>query len=99
MIKDLKAFEAWFIAGSQHLYGDEVLKQVDAHSKQIAGFIYNAKQIPVKVRFKAVVKSTEEINAVCKEANGSNNCIGIIAWMHTFSPAKMWIGGLKKLQK
>ena len=92
MIKDLKTFEVWFVTGSQHLYGDEVLKKVDEHSKQIAGFINNAKQIPVKVRFKAVVKSAEEINAVCKEADAANNCIGIIAWMHTFSPAKMWIG-------
>ena len=57
------------------------------------------KQIPVKVVFKPTVKSTEEIYNVCQEANVTNNCIGIIAWMHTFSPAKMWIGGLKILQK
>lgn len=99
MIKDLKSLEVWFITGSQYLYGDEVLKQVDEHSKQIAGFINNAKSIPVKIRFKSVVKSAEEINGLCKEANNANNCIGIIAWMHTFSPAKMWISGLKKLEK
>lgn len=99
MIKDLKAFEIWFITGSQHLYGDEVLKQVEIHSKQIAKFFDEAKQIPVKIKFKAVVKSAEEINGACKDANAANNCIGIILWMHTFSPAKMWINGLKNLQK
>lgn len=99
MIRDLKSFEVWFITGSQHLYGDDVLKKVDEHSKLIAGFFDKEKSISVKVRFKAVLKSAEEINAVCGEANAANNCIGIIVWMHTFSPAKMWIGGLKKLQK
>ncbi|MBS1503076.1 MAG: L-arabinose isomerase, partial [Bacteroidetes bacterium] len=96
---DLKQFEVWFITGSQHLYGEETLKQVAEHSQQIARSLDSAKQIPVKVIFKPTVKSPEEIYQVCQEANTAKNCIGIITWMHTFSPAKMWIGGLKILQK
>lgn len=96
---DLKQYEIWFVTGSQHLYGDETLKKVAEHSQQIAKSLDDNKQIPVRVVFKPTVKSTEEIYAVCQEANNAKNCIGIIAWMHTFSPAKMWIGGLKILQK
>jgi len=96
---DLKEYEVWFITGSQHLYGEETLKKVAEHSQQIAKSLDSAKQIPVKVVFKPTVKSPEEIYSICQEANTSKNCIGIIAWMHTFSPAKMWIGGLKILQK
>ena len=91
--------ELWFVTGSQHLYGDETLKQVAAHSEQIAASLNNSKFIPVKVVFKPTVKSPEEIYKVCQDANSTKNCIGIIAWMHTFSPAKMWIGGLRILQK
>jgi L-arabinose isomerase len=96
---DLKQSEVWFITGSQHLYGEETLKQVAEHSQQIARSFNTAAQIPVQVVFKPTVKSTEEIYSIIQEANTSKNCIGIIAWMHTFSPAKMWIGGLKILQK
>lgn len=96
---DLKKVELWFVTGSQHLYGEETLRQVAAHSQTIAAALNNAAQIPVTVVFKPTVKTTEEIYAICQEANQSKNCIGIIAWMHTFSPAKMWIGGLKILNK
>jgi L-arabinose isomerase len=96
---DLKEYEVWFITGSQDLYGEETLKQVAAHSQQIAQSLDAAKQIPVKVVFKPTVKSPEEIYSLCQEVNTAKNCIGIIAWMHTFSPAKMWIRGLKILQK
>lgn len=99
MLKDLKHLEVWFITGSQHLYGEETLKQVATHSQEIAAFLDSAKAIPVKVVFKPTVKSPEEIYATSQEANNTQNCIGIIAWMHTFSPAKMWINGLKILQK
>src|ERR1700741_2865364 len=98
-MKNLKILEVWFVTGSQHLYGEETLKKVAEHSKEIATLLNNAKQIPVNVIFKPTVKSPEEIYAVCQEANATTNCIGIIAWMHTFSPAKMWVGGLKILQK
>lgn len=98
-MKDLKHLEVWFVTGSQHLYGEETLKQVAAHSEEIARSLDTAASIPVKVVFKPTVKSTEEVTAICAEANVAKNCIGIIAWMHTFSPAKMWITGLKILQK
>jgi L-arabinose isomerase len=96
---DLKKLEVWFVTGSQHLYGEETLKQVAAHSQTIAKSLSQAKQIPVTVVFRPTVKSPEEIYATCQEANTTTNCIGIIAWMHTFSPAKMWIGGLRTLKK
>src|SRR5436305_1655665 len=96
---DLKNLEVWFVTGSQHLYGEETLKQVAEHSQTIAKALNDAQQIPVKIIFKPTVKTPEEIYDVCLEANTAKNCIGIIAWMHTFSPAKMWIGGLKILQK
>lgn len=98
-MEDLKRLEVWFVTGSQHLYGEETLKQVAEHSTQIAKSIDKDPAIPVRVVFKPVVKSPEEIYQVCQEANTTATCIGIIAWMHTFSPAKMWIGGLKVLQK
>ena len=95
----LKKLEVWFVTGSQHLYGEETLRQVAAHSQTIAAALDAAPQIPVKIVFKPTVKTPEEIYHICVEANNAKNCIGIIAWMHTFSPAKMWIGGLKALQK
>jgi len=96
---DLKKLEVWFVTGSQDLYGEETLRQVAEHSQQIARSLNVAGQIPVQVVFKPTVKSSEEIYNVLQESNHTPNCIGIIAWMHTFSPAKMWIGGLKVLQK
>ena len=96
---DLKAFEVWFITGSQDLYGEETLKQVAEHSQQIAAALNSAQQIPVKVVYKPIVKSSDEIYATLLAANTAPNCIGIITWMHTFSPAKMWIRGLSILQK
>jgi L-arabinose isomerase len=96
---DLKKLEIWFITGSQHLYGDETLKKVAEHASIIAKSFNTNPRIPVSVEWKPVVKTAEEIYAICSEANVSGQCIGIITWMHTFSPAKMWIGGLKILQK
>lgn len=96
---DLKQFEIWFVTGSQHLYGEETLRQVAEHSQQIAQSLDQAGQVPVKVVFKPVVKTTEEIYRICQDANVAENCVGVVAWMHTFSPAKMWIGGLKILKK
>lgn len=96
---DLKTLEVWFVTGSQHLYGEETLKQVAQHSQTIATSLNNASPIPVTVIFKPTVKTPEEIYSICLEANTAKNCIGIITWMHTFSPAKMWINGLKILQK
>jgi len=98
----MKAFEnseVWFVTGSQHLYGEETLKKVAEHSQEIATALNNAAAMPVNIVFKPTVKSPEEIYAVCAEANASSRCIGIVTWMHTFSPAKMWIRGLNILQK
>ncbi|MDN3548404.1 L-arabinose isomerase [Mucilaginibacter aquaedulcis] len=96
---DLKTFEVWFITGSQDLYGEETLKKVAEHSQQISSGLGNAAQIPVRIIYKPVVKSTEEIYNTLQQANIAENCIGIITWMHTFSPAKMWIRGLSILKK
>lgn len=96
---NLKQFEVWFVTGSQHLYGEETLKQVDAHSQIIADFLDKAQSVPVRVVFKPVVKTPDEIYAICQAANVAPNCVGIVTWMHTFSPAKMWIRGLNVLKK
>ena len=98
-LPDLRELEVWFVTGSQHLYGEETLRQVAEHSQQIAASFNDAGEISAKVVYKPIVKSTEEIHSICQEANSAKNCIGLIAWMHTFSPAKMWIGGLKILHK
>ena len=96
-MKDLKHLEVWFVTGSQHLHGEETLNKVAAHSSEITASLNESKAIPVTIVFKPTVKSPEEIYNVCLEANTKANCIGIITWMHTFSPAKMWINGLKIL--
>ena len=93
----LKSHEVWLVAGSQNLYGSEVLDQVKSNSKKIAKF-FNDK-ISVKVKFYDVVTSPELILELSQKANANNNCIGLILCMHTFSPAKMWIDGLINLNK
>ncbi|MDD2381063.1 MAG: L-arabinose isomerase [Mariniphaga sp.] len=92
-------YEIWFVTGSQHLYGEETLKQVDTNSAEIVKGLNEGKKLPVQVIFTPVVKTPTEILEVCIKASASTNCIGLITWMHTFSPAKMWIGGLKALTK
>jgi L-arabinose isomerase len=89
----------WFITGSQHLYGPETLETVAGHSQQIAEALDRVDQIPARVVFKPVLTGPDAIRTICREANADDACIGIIAWMHTFSPAKMWIGGLSELRK
>jgi L-arabinose isomerase len=98
-MESLKQNEIWFITGSQHLYGEEALGQVAEHAKTIAQELNNSPLIAVTVVFKPIVTTTEEIYAICQEVNQAKNCIGIITWMHTFSPAKMWINGLRILNK
>ncbi len=99
MVQDLKTLEAWFVTGSQHLYGEKTLRQVDLDSREIVSALDQSREIPVKIVFKPVLTTAEAILALCREANNTENCIGLITWMHTFSPAKMWIGGLKTLSK
>lgn len=96
---DLTQYEIWFVTGSQHLYGPETLEQVAAHSREIAATLDAAASIPVKIVFKPVLTTPEAIHKLCLEANAAPDCIGLITWMHTFSPAKMWIGGLTALKK
>lgn len=96
---DLSKNEVWFVTGSQHLYGSETLQQVALHSAEITKGLNADTKIPVNLVFKPVVKTVEEIRGLCEEANTMDNCVGLILWMHTFSPAKMWIAGLKTLQK
>lgn len=96
---DFNTLEVWFVTGSQHLYGEETLKQVDADSAEIVKGLNISGKMPVKIIFKPVVKTPDEILDICVQASADKNCIGVITWMHTFSPAKMWIGGLKALSK
>jgi L-arabinose isomerase len=98
MIK-LNPTEIWFITGSQHLYGPETLKQVAENSQIIVAELSATKKLPMSLVFKPVLKTPEEIRTLCQEANSSPQCAGLILWMHTFSPAKMWIGGLSLLDK
>jgi L-arabinose isomerase len=96
---NLKELEAWFITGSQHLYGGEALERVAEDSKKIAQSLADSDKIPIKVVYKPVLTTPEAIYQLCMEANMAKNCVGLIKWMHTFSPAKMWIAGLKALRK
>ncbi|MGW8316314.1 MAG: L-arabinose isomerase [Bacteroidales bacterium] len=96
---DLKSLEVWFATGSQDLYGEETLKQVERDSREIASALNESSQIPVRVLFKPVLTTPDAIHALCQEANNTASCIGLITWMHTFSPAKMWIAGLRALSK
>jgi L-arabinose isomerase len=96
---DLTQFEVWFVTGSQHLYGPETLEQVANHSRAIARALDDAAAIPVRVVFKPVLTTPDEIARLALEANAAGNCVGLVAWMHTFSPAKMWIRGLQALRK
>jgi L-arabinose isomerase len=94
-----KNIEVWFVTGSQHLYGEETLKKVAEHSKEIAAAFDKSSQIPVKVVFKPVLTTPDAITQLCIDANAAKDCIGLITWCHTFSPSKMWINGLRILNK
>ncbi len=91
--------EIWFVTGSQHLYGPKVLDQVAANSQEIAQGLTGSDKVSAKIVAQPTVKTPEEILEVCQRANNDHNCVGLILWMHTFSPAKMWIAGLKALNK
>ncbi|MGQ8364493.1 L-arabinose isomerase [Glaciecola sp. 1036] len=91
--------EVWFVTGSQDLYGPKVLATVANNSEAMVNGLNKVANLPVKLVCKPTVKSPEEIYTVCQQANSDSKCVGLILWMHTFSPAKMWIGGLNALQK
>ena len=97
MTSDLGTREVWFLTGSQELYGEQTLRQVAEQSRGIADELAGA--LPVRLVWKPVVTSPEAIRRVCLDATADDDCIGVIAWMHTFSPAKMWIAGLDALRK
>ncbi|MFL6450521.1 MAG: L-arabinose isomerase [Bryobacteraceae bacterium] len=96
---DFKALEVWFVTGSQHLYGEEALAEVARHSEEMAKGLASSPELPVRVVFKPVMTTPESMLALCREASNTRNCVGLILWMHTFSPAKMWIAGLRALTK
>ncbi len=95
----LSDYQIWFLTGSQHLYGPEAIEQVGAHSREIAAYLDDLAEIPLQVVYKPVLTTPEEILAACSDANTDTQCVGVVAWMHTFSPAKNWIAGLTTLQK
>jgi L-arabinose isomerase len=96
---DLSPLEVWFVTGSQHLYGPGILATVEEHAGLIAQALRTSSHIPVNVVCKPVMTGTESIFQLCLDANASTNCIGLITWMHTFSPARMWIAGIRALDK
>ncbi len=98
-MKPYESMEAWFVTGSQALYGEEALQQVAANAGRIVDALNASHKLPVNIVFKPVLKTADAISQLIQEANGSSNCVGLVAWMHTFSPAKMWIRGLTALQK
>lgn len=95
----LRHYEFWFVTGSQDLYGPETLEKVAEHSQHMTAGLDANGSIPYKIIFKPVLKNPEAIRRLCIEANSDESCAGLITWMHTFSPAKMWIAGLSELRK
>jgi len=91
--------EVWFLTGSQELYGQETLNKVAEHSREIAASLDGSGKLPVRVVWKPTLKGPDAISQMCLEANAAPACVGVITWMHTFSPSKMWIRGLTQLAK
>jgi len=96
---DLTQYEVWFVTGSQHLYGSKTLEEVAEHSREIAAALGASAHLPVQVVFKPVLITPDAIRELCLQANSTKACVGLVTWMHTFSPAKMWIAGLSLLKK
>ncbi|GAA0309658.1 L-arabinose isomerase [Gracilibacillus halotolerans] len=95
----VKPYKFWFVTGSQHLYGDETIQEVVNNSREVVKGLNEVGQLPFEIEFKEVLTTANDIHAFMVKANNDENCAGVITWMHTFSPAKMWIAGLKALQK
>ena len=96
---NLKDYHVWFVTGSQHLYGEEALRQVEEDAKTVAHSLNDVAEIPVTIVHKPVMTNSESIRRLIAEANADDKCIGLVMWMHTFSPARMWIAGLNMLRK
>ncbi|TBL53030.1 L-arabinose isomerase [Obesumbacterium proteus] len=90
--------EVWFVIGSQHLYGQRTLQQVKEQAEKVVAHL-NQSGLPVKLVQKPLATTPDEITALCRDANYQDNCLGLLVWLHTFSPAKMWINGLRRLEK
>ncbi|MFD1848606.1 L-arabinose isomerase [Oceanobacillus bengalensis] len=95
----LRPYEFWFVTGSQHLYGEEAIQEVERHSVEMVTGLNEKGNFPSKIIFKSVLTNASDIHKLMLEANADENCAGLITWMHTFSPAKMWIAGLDALKK
>jgi len=99
MVKAFENFEIWWITGAQLLYGGDAVVQVDGHSKEMVEGLNNSGRLPIKVVYKGTANSSKEVADLMAQANNEKKCVGVITWMHTFSPAKMWIHGLQILHK
>lgn len=98
-MKTFDSYEVWWVTGAQLLYGGDAVVAVDSHSKEMVEGLNNSGNLPVKVVYKGTANSSKEVLEVMKAANNDQRCVGVITWMHTFSPAKMWIHGLQQLRK
>lgn len=98
-MKTFADYEIWWVTGAQLLYGGDAVVKVDAHSKEMVDGLNNSGLLPVKIVYKGTANSSKEVADIMKAANNDERCAGIITWMHTFSPAKMWIHGLQQLNK
>ncbi|NMB20045.1 MAG: L-arabinose isomerase [Firmicutes bacterium] len=96
---NLKELQVWFVTGSQHLYGEEALRQVEEDAQKVAQSLNDVAEIPVSIVYKPVLTTSDSIRRLMAEANADEQCIGLMMWMHTFSPARMWIAGLNLLNK
>ena len=99
MMEEMKNYEVWFVTGAQLLYGGDAVVAVDSHSTEMVKGMNASGNLPVKIVYKGTVNSAKEVTATMKAANNDDKCVGVITWMHTFSPAKMWIHGLQELRK
>ena len=99
MVKAFENYEVWFVTGAQLLYGGDAVVAVDSHSKEMVEGLNESGRLPIKVVYKGTANSSAEVEAIMKASNNDEKCVGIITWMHTFSPAKMWIKGLQALKK
>ena len=99
MIKAFENLEVWFVTGAQLLYGGDAVVQVDGHSKEMVAGLNDSGLLPIKVVYKGTANSSKEVETVFKAANNDDKCVGVITWMHTFSPAKMWIHGMRIRRK
>ncbi len=99
MMLEIRPYTFWFVTGSQHLYGEDAIKEVETNSRKVVKGLNTEGNLPFEIEFKEVLTTANDIHALMLKANTDENCAGVITWMHTFSPAKMWIAGLKTLQK